>query len=705
MSQQTLNLLLFSGFLIFLINLVVFSYFFLKPLSRFNLVKHIVVGVLGLTAMTIASVVTPLRNPILLTSSVRSVLNRDHLITLLSESQSKHQFFGFPEAVANDATAVPGASSETRDNDFVDTNVQVQGVQEGDVIKTDGDFIFYAPRWQNVIRVMSVLEDDTLDLVTTIHLTANDQVVYTDSIYLTKDYLIVIGYRYDIYQMGGCAETDENGDTVFCLGFAWWQPTGSVIIIDRTTYSIHYTLETNSAFLDHRVVPSFNNQDEKIGETLFLVGHHYLPYQSDDDIRPYFVENKNDKIYLPYTQMYYFEDSFHDAMTTFVGIPLMDGLPDLSYQASAYLGAIPDYKKIYVTPEHLYLGQSNYYWSNTESYQTTTIAKFSFNRLTGAVIFQAVGQVYGIAVNQFAMDEYQGYFRIATTENRWRQDNNDFVSTVTNRLYVLEDNQDGGFDIIGFIDEGIGKPGESIVSARFAGPLAYIVTFLRTDPLYIIDLSIPSSPTIRAEIILPGFDTYQHPWGDDHLIGLGYQADDQGQISGIKLTAYDVDTTDAREIQTLEINQLIQALVPTPGEQVWQYAYAEALFDHKAILVSPERGIFAFAVNVASWGYLNASTTTPDEGDTTSDPDQGEIDYYATFHSFYFIFMINFTETNPIMLPTIIEHPTSVYDYVQVDRGVMINNIVHTFSSRQIISYDVVNATIIQTFVFPKDRD
>jgi hypothetical protein len=704
MSQQTLNVLLLGGFLIVLINLVVFSYFFTKPLSRSRILNHTLVSIVGLAAITLASVISPLRNPVLLSSSVRSVLNADHLNQLLTTSQSKHQLFGFPEAVANDGTPGPESSPQTK-NDFVDTNVQVQGVQEGDVIKTDGDFIYYAPRWGNTIRVMALLEDDTLDLVQTITLTANNHLVYTDSLYLTTDYLIVIGYRYDVYQMSGCAATDENGDTVFCEGFAWWQPTGSVVMINRTTYSIDYTLETNSAFLDHRVVPSYNSQDALIGQTLFLVGHHYLPYQSEEDIRPYFVENNEEKRSLPYNQMYYFEDSYHDAMTTFVGIPLHDNQSEFSYQASAYLGAIPDYKKIYVTPDHLYLGQSNYYWSNTEGYQTTTIAKFAFDRLTGAVIFQAVGHVYGTAVNQFAMDEYAGYFRITTTENRWQQVDNEFISTVTNRLYVLQDDSLGGFVVIGLIDEGIGKPGESIVSSRFAGPLAYIVTFLRTDPLYIIDLSNPSAPTIRAEIILPGFDTYQHPWGDDHLIGLGYQGEDDGTITGIKLTAYDVDVDDAAEIQTLEINSLIQALVPAPVDQIWQYAYAEALFDHKAILVSPERGIFAFAVNVASGGYRSASTTTPNGDDTSSEPDSGENEYYSSFHSFYFIFMIDFSQSNPIGLPLIIEHPTSTYDYVQVDRGVMINNVVHTFSSRQVISYDVLEQTTIQTLVFPKDRD
>jgi uncharacterized secreted protein with C-terminal beta-propeller domain len=265
---------------------------------------------------------------------------------------------------------------------------------------------------------------------------------------------------------------------------------------------------------------------------------------------------------------------------------------------------------------------------------------------------------------------------------------------ITNRLYILEDLKDGTFGITGLLEEGLGKPNESIMSVRFQGPLAYVVTFLRTDPLYIIDLTNPTNPAIREEIVLPGFDTYQHPWGEDHILGFGYDADDNGQLKGMKLSAYDVREGQSDVIQTYLLTEAIFDGIPEEDRLSWQWAWSEALWDHKAMTVSVDHGIFAFAVNANQQEFIQSNNTT------NSLTEEGF--YEFSYHSYYFIFSIDFTDAMPIQLIEKIEHPSSSIGYVQVDRGVIINDFMHTFSNQQMISYNLETKTTFQSLLFPE---
>lgn len=693
-----LNLMLFVGFIGFLLSLtmVVMQSKLTKkgkvtPLSTLSFIVTSMVLTIGAVAPRIP-VVTPLE-----AVPALQVRDANHLKDLITLSMTKR----------NDGVALtPGvqedtaASSNTSDsgNSFIDTNVQVEGIKEGDVVKTDGDFIYYASRWDSKIRVMAVAADNQVSYVRTIELQTETETIYTDSMYLTEDYVVVIGYRYTLSST--CATEDDNGDVYFCADFHWWQPTGSVILIDRTTYEIVYTLQTDAAFIDHRIVPVMEG-NTIIQETLYLVGHYYF-YNLEDaaKLAPTYIENDGDAQVLPFEAMHYIQGDNLYAMTTFTGIPLLENPTEISFNSQGILGTSPDYKKLFVNQDHLYLAQSNYLWEEPVSYQTTTLLQFDLQVEAGTLILKTVGTIRGIAVNQFALDEYQGYFRIATTDTVWNMRANEWWwslenRTIKNRLYVLQALEDGTFGMVALIEEGLGKPGESIMSVRFQGPLAYVVTFLRTDPLYIIDLTNPALPEIREEIVLPGFDTYQHPWGDEGLIGLGYDADENGMLKGMKLSAYDVREGESDVIQTFLISDYITNAMDENAESVWGWTWAEALWDHRAITVSVEHGIFAFAVN--AYSYQRQTQTSDDE--TGRDV---WYNYEFTYHSLYFVFSIDFDAEEPIQLLTTIEHPTSDIGYVQVDRGVIINDVIHTLSNQQMISFDMTTQTILQSLTFPE---
>ena len=678
-------------------------------MHKINLILPLLLGGLVLSSCGVS---TPSIDDWLPTT-IKTISNRQDIENLLSENVENRGNFddiATPGAAEND-----GQTSSSQTNSFVDTNVQVEGIQEGDIVKTDGNFIYYASPWTSTIRVLAVSTSNVVTEAASITLQTDQETIYTDSMYLTARYLIVIGYRYDFSAYAGCMETDEEGNDVFCDYFPFWQPTGSVVFINRQTYQIDYSLRTDAAFMDHRIVPERDQEGTVIAETLFLIGHNYFYYNFTDEareLRPHFIENNGERVFMDYTDMYYFDNSQIYGMTTLVGIPILANAADIAYEASAYLGAIADYKKVYVSFDHVYLAQSNYHWDETQSYQTTTLSKFVLNVQDATITFKAVINVLGTAINQFALDEYDGYFRLATTNetytysstDQWIWSNENL--TIINRLYILRDNDEGSFDQISVIEEGLGKPGERIYSVRFDATRVFIVTFERIDPLYVIDLSDPLNPTFSSEIILPGFDTYQHVWSEDHLIGIGYNIDPTtGWMSGMKLTTYNVGD-DARELQTLNISEYVTTSLPHDLEMTWSFSYSEALWNHKAILVSPEQNVFGFAVNAWAGGYRGVTTegevppTDSDTSDDESEPSGDDESYYFEFHSMFFLFQFDFTSEEPILEPIIISHPSSTFDYVNVDRGVMINDVVHTLSNRQVISYSLTEKAIIQTVTF-----
>jgi uncharacterized secreted protein with C-terminal beta-propeller domain len=194
-----LNLMLFIGFIGFLIGFIWVALPFqskvkstIKPLSMVTL--------LGMTSLLVGCAWTASSNPseLLLPVGVQRIQNENHLRTLLQSAQEDRQFMtGNPApGVAEDMSTT---TTENK-NSFVDTNSQVDGIKEGDVIKTDGEFIYYASRWDSRIRVMQVDTTNVVTYVTTINLETKDDTIFTDSMYLTEDYLVIIGYRYSLNQ-------------------------------------------------------------------------------------------------------------------------------------------------------------------------------------------------------------------------------------------------------------------------------------------------------------------------------------------------------------------------------------------------------------------------------------------------------------------------------------------------------------------------
>jgi uncharacterized secreted protein with C-terminal beta-propeller domain len=220
---------------------------------------------------------------------------------------------------------------------------------------------------------------------------------------------------------------------------------------------------------------------------------------------------------------------------------------------------------IYMNSKDLYIFSPQW---NSDSGDSTNAQRFDIAGNTPTLI--ATGTFSGHLLNQFSADANGEYLRVATTQ--WTE------SGTTNAVYVLT-KQANTLKVVGSIT-GI-APGESIQSVRFVGDQAYVVTFRQTDPLYSIDLSVPTAPKIMGELKIPGFSRYLQPFGEGYLIGIGRDADpNTGRTMGLKVSLFDVrDASSPKELASYLLSQ------PSDG---WSWSDAE--WDHHALGYFPELG-------------------------------------------------------------------------------------------------------------------
>ncbi|PIE20160.1 MAG: hypothetical protein CSA66_01230 [Proteobacteria bacterium] len=253
--------------------------------------------------------------------------------------------------------------------------------------------------------------------------------------------------------------------------------------------------------------------------------------------------------------------------------------PEARPYASSIVGG---WGTVYASGTALYVATSDWafswWWGRPSSrHFTTQIHKFAFEPTTGEAIYAASGSVPGHAFDQFALDERAGLLRVATTG----MGGADLESFVT----VLEDRGEGALEEVGQVGD-IG-PGEEIYAVRFIEDRGYVVTFMQVDPLHVIDLADPTRPTIAGELEIPGYSSYLHPMGDGHLLAIGRDGDERGNLSGLSLSIFDVtDPSAPRRLHKIT------------HSDSWG-SYSEAESNHLAFNYYAERGLLA--IPVGSW--------------------------------------------------------------------------------------------------------
>jgi hypothetical protein len=248
--------------------------------------------------------------------------------------------------------------------------------------------------------------------------------------------------------------------------------------------------------------------------------------------------------------------------------------------------------EVYASPEALYLAQPHWWWSTlTPRPSTTYLHKFALGATR--VAWVGSGRVDGTLVDQFAMDEHQGYLRVATTIDtpvRPAAGASWWTTLRTNRVTVFSE-QEGALVVTGQSAD-IGQ-NERIMSARFLGDKGYVVTFRQTDPLFTFDLSDPTQPRLVGELKVPGFSSYLHPLDATHLLTIGTyipETPSDWRERALQLSIFDVsDLSNPRQTFTQEVGHA--------------YSWSEAQWEHKAFNYFPERGLLAIPFFDYSYSY------------------------------------------------------------------------------------------------------
>ena len=487
----------------------------------------------------------------------------------------------------------PGTNAGTGDGDYSDTNTRTENVDEADIVKTDGKYIYYIEKTgknKDVSMHLTIAKADGKDTVVVSKVPLNETILKvakesgkeeanyrayskTLEIMLYKDKIAVITEYSDITLAIFYDVTDKENpkliNTLFMDGLY-----DGCRLVDNYLY-----LSTTKRFS----VNVEENKD-KLSED---EARNLLGIKTSEGIL------ECDDIYVSSSQEY---DAY-----VIIGTVDMDKT-DSFKQVKSVLGS-----KTFGT---LYMSAENIYYITQMSIDTSKLdekskqekfivtdktAIISMSYKDGEITPKAVGYIDGVVDDEFDVDEYNGYLRLAVSVakkeyfyqkcNMEYYDGNSWVteedwlpiqySTYLERyssLYVL----DSELKLVGSIPKL--KEEEEVYGVRFDGDIGYVVTYRQMDPLFSIDLSDPANPKVIGELKIPGFSEYLHKWDDNTLIGLG-----EDEFGNIKISTFDI--TDKTNVYERDICAL---------EDVY---YTDALYNHRAVLISPKKNIIGFSCN------------------------------------------------------------------------------------------------------------
>ena len=537
----------------------------------------------------------------------------------------------------NDTSTTPTTSS-----DYSRTNNQVENVDEADIVKTDGRYIYYS---QNQ-RIYIV--DTDLNLKSTI----KEENFCPYQIFVNSDKLVVFGSKQEnrLYHIP-TVDLEEADDV---------RKEEIISIYKPKTYIRVYSLsDIENPKLVREIKVDGNYHDARMIENNVYMVTSYYPYfyyeldtLKDKDILPCYEDTVSKGVkYINATDIAYFEGTENYSYSLIVGFNLNSN--DL-VNVETFFGAGSE---MYVSENNLYLIASKGYWRAEES----TIYKFKLE--DAKVLAVASGNVKGFVKNQFSMDEYEGNLRIATTS--WKSNRREFWSEdyyeerYSTHLTIFNEN----LEKIGEIEDLIKD--EEIYSVRFMGKVGYIVTFQEIDPLWVIDLSDPTNPVVKGELEIPGYSSYLHPYDETHIIGIGYNVKDNGYggvtNDTLKISMFDVsDVRNPKEI----FNKTFEN----------KNAYSDISYEHKALFFNKSENLIGFPV---SWW-------------TRRENKSGLV-----------LYRIDMENKKFEEIDDLIEAST----YSSIERAVYIGNNIYTMHMDRIIKYDLKTFEKIKTLELEYDDE
>lgn len=457
----------------------------------------------------------------------------------------------YQENSINKTEAIHGESAldledGTGESTFSETNLQTEGVDESDIVKTDGSYIYVVSGNRVVI---TDIRGGVLQKAGEIDLSDGNASGQVLELYVNGDILNIV---VQTEQTGLSEEDSGDGEDVYYIDSQMQTEVRTYDISNPEKPRLKGTIEQDGYYQTSR----------KIGDVVYL-------FTCSQTTRPVLereeaITEKETGGWIPLINgetasadhIYLSERGGQELIVTSVDVNKPDEVVD-------YTVILNNYVDIYVSTKAFYLYQTNY----SESGSTTQIAKFGFEQ--GMMNAVGAASANGSVMDTFAVNEYEGCLRLLTTAG------NTITGDASNNLYLFDED----LKLTGKL-EGMAQ-GEEIYAARYLGDMAYFVTYRNTDPLFAVDLSDAKNPELVGELKITGFSEYLHFWGEDKLVGIGYETDpDTGEQKGIKLTMFDISNpADLKEEKSV---------VLTDAD------YSQALYNYKCVLADAPWNLFGF---------------------------------------------------------------------------------------------------------------
>lgn len=487
------------------------------------------------------------------------VENYDVLYHTLAEHFPDQSGSVTSEAKASASAGIGGDMESAKEmggsSDYSSTNIQETGVDEGDVVKTDGKYLYILGNDNK----LHIIKADGSNLDESASIEFKDFAETIEECYISKDTLNLITTTSTTTMQSGSM---ASGESIVEDDIAWSDSADA----KKDIYSVNRNLITKLYTYDisDRSAPKLTGtttQDgyyqtsRKTGDYIYLFSE-YTPVIKETREDSTIIPKINGKD-LPSSDIYIPE--FLNSSTYLIVTAIDTNSPDKILTKKAIVSATYLY---YVSNENIYICTND--WNGTTN--TTQIMKFRYEK--GSITPISAAEAKGSLNNSFSLNEHNGYLRIVTTSYSENTGN-------VNNLYVFDEslNPCGKLENL--------APGETIQSARFMGDTGYFVTFRQMDPLFSVDLSDPEHPKLLGELKITGFSSYLHFYGKDKLLGIGYEVDpDTGIYKGMKLSMFDLsDPSNVKEVHKYIIQDANDS---------------EGLINYKAIMINPDKNLFGF---------------------------------------------------------------------------------------------------------------
>lgn len=463
-----------------------------------------------------------------------------------NEAAKEESAAGYAESDSNDMSANKMSGYST-------TNLQTQGVDESDRIKTDGRYIY------TVSGIHLNITDTSNGVLTPAgvispSLNASDHILefFVDQNFL---YLLVQRYETSLTEETQYIEPDSDDSGFLPLNKGCLKQSRMESSPSTALYTYDITDPANPSLTGTFEQDGYYYTSRKIKDTIYLFTQKTLmEYISSNGSYDKIIPCVNEE-QIAYDHIYVPQEGGQ-------GLILSSINTASPQEAADKIMIVHNFVNTYVSTDAVYLYHTNY----TVDGSLTELAKFSIQ--DGKINAVNAASVKGEITDTFAINDYQNTLRVLTT---YRDKN----ANTDNRLFIF----DKDLNLTGSLN-GIAR-GEEIYAARYLADTAYFITYKNTDPLFAADLSAPSQPVLLGELKITGFSDYLHFWGTDKLLGIGYETDpDTGEQKGLKLVMFDI--TNPTDLKAADSTVLTDSI------------YSPAAHEYKSVLADPQKNLIGF---------------------------------------------------------------------------------------------------------------